>query len=138
MICKTLWSILVSLAAVINNPKSQGFLATKFYFLFTLQFVCRSLSIWLLLHILFSHPGWKRGPKFGHTTLMAEGIKQRDWWKPAPTLKDSAQMWSVSHPLICHWPKKATCRNPTSMGQECVLLALIRGRRNNCIQRHHL
>lgn len=38
-------------------------------------------------------------------------------------LKASAQMWSLSHLLTCHWPKKFTCLSPTAMGQGCVLLS---------------
>lgn len=70
---------------------------------------------------LICDPGWRRGPCFGHATLMAEGIEQEGWWKPALSLKASAQMWPLSHPLTGYWPKKNTCLRPTSVGQGCVL-----------------
>lgn len=56
--------MLVSFAAVINNPKSQWFLATKFYFQLTLRFGRRSVWAWLLLTCLILSPRLKRRPLF--------------------------------------------------------------------------
>lgn len=64
MICKTLWSMLVSFATVLNNPSSQWLLATKFYFRLTLWFGCRSVWAWLLLTCLILSPRMKKRPPF--------------------------------------------------------------------------
>lgn len=54
---------------------------------------------------------------------MEEGTEQEGWWKPALTLKASAQMWRLLHPIHTPLTNESTCLSPTSMGQGCALLS---------------
>ena len=54
---------------------------------------------------------------------MEEGTEQEGWWKPALTLKASAQMWRLLPPVHKPLTSESTCLSPTSMGQGCALLS---------------
>lgn len=95
MICKTLWNF----AAVTNNPKSQGFIVTKLYFLhYSLaadqsQLACCFTCLNSLIQ------AEEEVPIFIMPLSWQKQSSKRAGWKPALTLSASAQMWPVSHAL---------------------------------------
>lgn len=95
MICKTLWNF----AAVTNNPKSQGFIVTKLYFLhYSLAAdQCQLACCFTCLNSLTQAK--EEVLIFIMPLSRQKQSSKRAGWKPALTLSASAQMWPISHPF---------------------------------------